>query len=106
MRFLSKHQGALDQWSLTTSELNTFVQSAPQFPVLCLRGQHDFVTEDELHCSGGMGLKFAVVGMKMRNIAKNVSISRLAKEMKIGYTSVGWYFSSTDASAQILVDPI
>lgn len=45
-QFLSKHQGALHQWSLTTSELNTFVQSAPQFPVLCLRGRHDFVTED------------------------------------------------------------
>ena len=37
------------------------------------------MTEDELHCSGGMGLKFAVVGMKMRNIAKNVCMSRLAK---------------------------
>jgi len=45
-RWELRGSGALDQWNLTALELDTFAQSAPQFPVLCLRGQHDFVTEE------------------------------------------------------------
>jgi hypothetical protein len=38
--------GALDGWSLTTAELRRWATSGCQAPVLSLRGQHDFVTED------------------------------------------------------------
>lgn len=38
--------GALDGWSLTTAELRRWATSGCQAPVLSLRGQHDFVTEE------------------------------------------------------------